>query len=295
VIPTGREPSLHGFWLPGCPAWSRLAAVRTCRWAVGITAVFSLTASGCRADPGCADNAVPCGGNAAGTWTVVGACRDPVYAPPMQATYLGQPAQVARQPIPNPTSSDWCSSLTYGNGSSITGFVFHHDTLNVSSGRLVYNDDGSYQHVINTIGPGSIDLSHECLTRSGTAPTCEALATALTAFAGQMQAMPGMPCSDSPAEPASCQYYYSYRNIACSDDSQRGCRCTYTASFAGTYQGRWSAQGSILNHFDASSLLPTQADFCVDGSGGLMTLWGHDRTPILGEPGLLTLSLQRAQ
>jgi hypothetical protein len=263
-------------------------------WAVGIAAMFSPAVFGCQGETSCAENVSPCGGNASGTWNVAGACRDPIYAPPVQATYQGQPAQVARQPIPNPTTSDWCSTITYGTGTSITSFVFPHDTLNVSGGQLSYNGDGTYQSVINTTGPGSIDLSHECLTRSGTTLSCEGLTTGLTQFAGQMRAMPGVPCSDSPSEPASCQYYYSYPNIACADDSQGGCLCTYTVLFAGTYQGRWIAQGSILNHFDASSLLPSQADFCIDGSGGSMTLWGHDRTPILGQPGLLTLNLQKA-
>jgi hypothetical protein len=269
-------------------------AMRTRLSAVAITLVLSPALFACRAQLHCDESASPCGGTATGTWNVVGACRDPAYAPPFQATYQGQPAQVARQPIANPTTSDWCASIKYGTGNSITSFLFPHDTLNVLAGQLSYGVDGAYQIAINTTGPGSIDLSHDCLTRSGTRLTCTELTTALTDFAGQMRTLPARPCSDSPAEPADCAPYSSYQNIACGDDAQGGCLCTYAVSFAGTYQGRFVAQGSVLNHFDATSLLPSQADFCVDGSGGHMDLWGHNRTPILGIPGLLTLNLQKA-
>jgi len=104
-----------------------------------------------------------------------------------------------------------------------------------------------------------------------------------------------VPCTDSPSEPASCQFFFSYHNISCAPVSGGACQCNYGVSFAGSSQGRWLRDGSILTHSDASKMLPTQADYCVQTAGSSMTLWGHDQTSILNQPGILTLNLQRAQ
>ena len=96
----------------------------------------------------------------------------PVYGPPVPVTYLGQPAEMARQPRPTMTTSDWCSSLFIGP-TAVTSFVFPHDTLSPAGGHITYLSEdadqtlGSYQAVINTQGQAAIDLSVACLQRSG--------------------------------------------------------------------------------------------------------------------------------
>lgn len=255
-------------------------------------AAILLIAFGCRPDTTCQMDGAPCGGDPTGTWTVIDACRDPFFARPLQTTYLGQPVEMARQPNPTVASSDWCSAIFFG-GTTATAFTFPHDTLAVSGGQLTYASDGTFQAVIDTAGPGGIDLSLACLTRSGGSPSCDMVAAALADFAAVKPAQPGHPCSDSPGEPPDCRFYNSYQDIRCADLPAGGCRCTYSVSFTGTVNGRWSAGEHVLNHFEASKTLPSQADYCVDGSGTVMTLGGHNRTSLFEQDGIHTLALQR--
>jgi hypothetical protein len=233
---------------------------------------------------------------------VVDACRDPAFATPVPVTYYQQPVQIARQPAPATASTDWCSGLVLGSvlGSlQATGFTFPHDTLGVSGGQITYtsadsqHQQGDYEAVVDTVGQGSIELSAACLTRMGMSVSCDMVAAALTTFAGMKQGDPGRPCSDSPNEPATCQFFYSYQNITCAASAGGGCECSYGVSFSGTLNGRWSRVGTLLTHNDASRILPSQVDYCVAGQSSL-SLWGHDRTSILNQPGLRTLSLQRS-
>jgi hypothetical protein len=264
-------------------------------------ALLLLLAAACQPDR-CPEDGQPCGGDPSGSWNVVNACRDPVFSPPVQVTYLGQPVAMARQPNPMMSSSDWCSSIVLGSSSSVTAFTFPHDTLSVSGGTITYVSDsddpeqrrGTYQAVIKTTGAGSVDLSPACLTRSGTSLTCDMVTAALVDFAAVSVADPRVPCTDSPSEPASCQFYYSYANISCAQSAGGGCRCTYSVSFAGALNGRWIRTSALLTHSDASKMLPSQADYCVDSASGSMAMWGHDRTSILNQTGIRTLELLRA-
>jgi hypothetical protein len=246
---------------------------------------------GCEADR-CAEDGSPCGGDLTGTWRISDACRDPAFAAPVQATYQSQPVAMARQPVPETTSSDWCSSVVIG-AQGLTTFVFPHDTLSVKMAQLSYAADGTYQARIDTTGRGGIELSASCLTRFGVSVGCDAVAASLADFAAQMRTTPGFHCSDSPSEPAGCLFYYSYQNIGCAPDGNSGCACAYDVSFAGTFNGRWSAAGGRVIHFDDSKMLPSQADYCVGGTGDALSLWGHDRTSLFDEPGLRTLKFQR--
>lgn len=271
-----------------------------------VAALLVLLGSACQPATRCPEDGTPCGGDPSGSWNVVNACRDPVFAPPLPATYFQQPTEIARQPAPVMASSDWCSSLVLADvmgTAGATSFVFPHDTLAVTGGQITYTSDdsqqqeGSYQAVIDTAGSGEIDLSAACLTRMGISLSCDMVTAALTglAAAAPMLGDPGVPCTDSPSEPASCQFFFSYHNISCAPVSGGACQCNYGVSFAGSSQGRWLRDGSILTHSDASKMLPTQADYCVQAPDSSMTLWGHDQTSILDQPGILTLNLQRAQ
>jgi hypothetical protein len=253
-----------------------------------------LGALGCQNDTGCAEDGTPCGGDPTGTWTLSGACRDPAFAAPIQSTYVGQPVAQARQPVAPTTSSDWCSAVAV-NAQGLSSFVFPHDTLAVSGAdsQIAYAGDGTYQAVIHTAGKGGIDLSASCLQRFGVAVTCDALAAQLAAYAARQLTVPSFTCTDSPDEPGSCSYYYTYSDIQCSDNGNQGCACRYGVNFAGTFAGKWSTSGTQLIHFDAKKMLPTQADYCVGGGGSTLSLWGHARASLFDEPGLRTLKLQR--
>jgi hypothetical protein len=246
----------------------------------------------------CGEGGPACGGDPTGTWNVVGACRDPVFAPPYQSTYAGQPVAVAREPNPVMASSDWCASLVLG-GSGITAFAFPHETLAVSpTTQLVYTSDGpgqgTYQANIDTGGPGQIDLSTSCLTRLGASLGCGEFTTALTDFAAMRPGDPGVPCNDGLDQPARCQFYFSYSNIACAALAAGGCRCTYQISFASLMSGRWRSEGATLVHSNAAKMLPSEADYCVGRAGESLSLRGHDRTSLLNQTGIRTLELERA-
>jgi hypothetical protein len=169
----------------------------------------------------------------------------------------------------------------------------------VAGGQITYlsegtsHDQGSYEAVVDTVGQGNIELSAACLTRMGMSVSCDMVASALTNFVGMKAGDPGIPCSDTPNEPPICQFFFSYQNITCAARTDGGCQCSYGVSFSGTFKGRWSRVGTLLTHNDASRILPSQADYCVAGQSSL-SLWGHDRTSILNQPGLRTLSLQRS-
>lgn len=261
--------------------------------------MLSLVGIGCRPEVTCAEGGAACGGDPSGTWTVVDACRDPVFARPMEVTYQGQPVEMARVPSPVMASSDWCSSVLLGTSNPPT-LALPHDTLAVQGGQLSYESDdparpdqGTYTATIATVGPGSIDLSRSCIARGGALLSCAEVTAALADLATVRPSKPGVPCSDSPDQPARCQYYVSYTDIACSDIAGGGCHCAYTVSFAGAFSGRWTAVGGRLSHADASKTLPTEADYCVSDGGAAMALWGADRTSILDQAGLRTLKLQR--
>lgn len=266
-------------------------------WSVG--ALLLLGGVACQPEVTCPANGVPCGGDPSGTWRVANACRDPIFEPPLPTTYLGQPVEMARQPRPMMTSSDWCSSIFIGNG-GVTSFVFPHDTLSPSGGQITYVSDdpqqqqGTYEAVIDTSGRGGVDLSPACLQRSGaTIASCDAVAAALTTFAATKLADPGVPCTDGLGQPSQCQFYFSYQNISCAGSPDAGCRCAYDVSFAGALKGRWVRSGSVLTHSDLSKMLPSQADYCVANGGTSLNLWGHDRTSLLNQSGMRSLQLEK--
>jgi hypothetical protein len=255
-------------------------------------AALALLCAACRPEVACGGGAAPCGGDAAKQWTVVNGCRDPIATEPVPPTYLAQPTTPKRQPLPEPTTTDWCSSLVYGT-TGVTSFQFPYDTLSIASGSFAYAADGTYQAHLTTHGPGSIDLSAACRTRFGGSYSCDMIAAALADYVAMKPPDPGTHCTDAQNESRACEHFKSYDGIQCADDGAGGCQCSYQVTFAGVFTGTWSASGGILTHFDASGLLPSQADYCVDAAGDAMTLWGRDGASLLDLPGVRRLDLQQ--
>jgi hypothetical protein len=262
-----------------CLRFSRtLGTMNGWRAAAGLAAIV-VGAASCQGQDPCPMNGTPCGGDPSGSWTVVNWCREASYDPPQPLTYYGQPDTMARQPPPEATSSDWCSYLVYDANMGIKSFLFPHDALLPSGGSVTYDANGTFGAKLSTTGTGHVDLSASCLTRFGDRfgaldTRCANLASDLTTLAATE---------------------LSYQNIGCYDDQDGGCKCTYDIAFepsGGSMSGRWGTDGTLLTHFSGAMQLPSQADFCVDGSG-ILTLWGHDQTDIWDQSGLRTLSLQR--
>ena len=239
----------------------------------------------CRMDDPCAPKGDACGGDPSGEWEVTGACRDPAYQNPEAVTYYGQTQNMARQPPPEPTSSDWCSYLIYEPTMGITNFVFPHDTLGIRTGRVNYDGIGTYAVLLSTVGSGTVTISASCLTRFSVHFQCGPADASTPA---------GVRSVTDDLTTYSIALGSPEQNIACGDDGSGGCFCSYTIASepsGGGLSGRWSTQGALLTHFAGTKLIPSQADICV--SGNTMTIWGHNRAAIWDQAGLRTVTLER--
>jgi hypothetical protein len=241
----------------------------------------------CSMDDPCAEpEGAACGGDPTGLWEVVDTCRDPAWQAPDPVTYYGQAQNMARQPPPEPTSSDWCSYLLYDPMKGITQFLFPYDTLEIASGSVSYNGAGLYAGLLSTMGKGSVGISASCLTRFAVISQCAPLDPAAPA--------PDLRSVTDDLAAYSVTLGSPFQNIACADDGSGGCHCTYDIASepsGGGMAGRWSTQGALLTHFASTKLIPSQADLCV--AGDAMTIWGHNRAWIWGTAGLRTVRLMR--
>ena len=248
-------------------------------------ACIAMSMSACAMDDPCAPQGDACGGDPSGAWSVMDSCRDPAYANPEAVTYYGQTQNMARQPPPEPTSSDWCSYLIYDPNQGITQFTFPHDTLGIRTGRVTYDGVGTYAVLLSTIGMGTVDISAACLTRFSVHFQCAAADASTPA---------GVRSVSDDLTTYSVGLGSPEQNIVCVDDGSEGCFCGYDIASepsGGGLSGRWSTQGSLLTHFAGTKLIPQQTDVCV--SGDTMTIWGHNRAAIWDQAGLRTVTLQR--
>jgi len=250
-----------------------------------IAAAGCLALLACRMDDPCAPQGDACGGDPTGQWTVTDSCRDPAYQNPEAITYYDQTQNMARQPPPEPTSSDWCSYLLYDPVQGITQFTFPYDTLAIATGRVTYDAAGTYAALLATGGGGSIDISASCLSRFSVHYQCGAADASTPA---------GTRSVEDDLTAYSVSLGSPQQNIACADDGRLGCLCSYEIASepsGGGLSGRWSTQGALLTHFAGTKLIPSQADVCV--SGDTMTVWGHNRAAIWDQAGLRTVTLMR--
>ena len=259
---------------------------RRARQSLGSCALgaWLLLGLGCHGEDPCPEDATPCGGDPTGHWTATSGCRDPFYKTPDRLTYLGQPQTAAREPLPEATSSDWCSYLVYG-ANGITDFQFPYDTPNLGGVGITFGTDATYSARITAQVYGGVDIPEVCLTRFGVKPICASAGTtpvspptrSLTDDLGAFAATAG-----------------SYQSIACVDAADGGCHCEYHVDFDPTVGGSFSIDGPVMSLFDSNKRLPSLVDFCV--AGDTMTLWGHNRASIWDQvPGTRTVQLVRAE
>jgi hypothetical protein len=250
-----------------------------------IAAAGCLALLACRMDDPCAPKGDACGGDPTGVWMVTDSCRDPAYQSPLAITYYDQAQNMARQPPPEPTSSDWCSYLLYDPGDGITNFIFPADTLPVTGGTVTYDTSGDYAVEILVTGSGSIDISASCLSRFSVTYQCGAADASTPAGTRSVS-------DDLAAFAVSAGS--NQQSIVCVDDGNLGCLCRYDLTSeptGGALSGRWSTQGPLLTHFGGEKLLPSQADLCV--SGDTMTVWSHNHAALWNQAGLRTIALMR--
>ena len=116
-------------------AWPQLFAESVAMKSTSLVAAacIALSMSACAMDDPCAPQGDACGGDPDRT---MDRHRTAAAIPPTQnpeaVTYYDQTQNMARQPPPEPTSSDWCSYLIYDPNQGITQFTFPHDTLAIA-------------------------------------------------------------------------------------------------------------------------------------------------------------------
>jgi hypothetical protein len=241
------------------------------RWLTVGAAAALLAGAACRPVDACARSGNACGGDPVGRWTLASACQDPAYKPPLQRTFLGQPTTEARQPPPDPSTSDWCDDLKY-TASGIEALNLPKDTPSLIGAYIVYSNDNTYSAFVTSSARTSVEFSSSCLTRFGYSSSCADFGVAFAKYGATLGGVKDTSC----------------------EDSANGCLCRYTTesdAAGSTLNGTWAASGSVLTHFAGTMVLPTQVDFCVEGDK--MTFWGHDRTNILDIAGARTLDLNR--
>ena len=248
---------------------------------LAIVGASLLLGAGCRPTDACAQSGASCGGDPVSQWNEVDACQDPSLLDPAIAkrTYRGQPIVTAGQAPPEPTSTDWCADLVYGP-TGITFLNLPRDPPRLLGAFLSFQGDdppadttGSYGALVTSSDTTSIEFSQTCLARFGFASSCAQFGAAFAAFGTGLGGV---------------------KSTSCADATDGGCLCVYTveADAAGSnLSGRWRREGNLLTFFASNMVLPTQADYCIEGDR--MTLWGHDRTNIMDIAGLRTLILDR--
>jgi len=252
------------------------------RWLAASVGGLLLFGAACRPADVCAEPADACGGDPVGQWTLVDSCQDPTL-PDMaiaKRTTRNQPVVTAGQPPPEPASTDWCADLVYGP-SGIDFLNLPRDTPKLLGAYLSYastdlsnpHATGSWGALVTTSDTTSIDFSRSCIERFGYSATCQQFGVDFATFGTTLGGV---------------------KETSCGDDGSGGCLCRYTieADAAGTnLSGAWAASGSTITHFPSNMVLPSEVDFCVQGSR--MTLWGHDRTSILDIAGARTMSFEK--
>ena len=206
-------------------------------------------------------------------------------------------------PQPNPvvaqqtTSGDWCSSLVYNTDDTVLNVALWHDApilsdVNITFAAAQGNAPGSYLTSMTFTGPTdsaertTTHFAHRCLVANGAAaPTCAKLTTALTNF--YMPASPAVPPN--------------FDKIACSDDGEGGCTCSYVFTLQVSDTGTWAQQDTVLLQDSSIYLLngqpvpsqtpatTVQTPYCVDS--GALELTGLRGGSLFGVQGLRTMVL----
>jgi hypothetical protein len=276
--------------------------------ALGVATALAVAGCGQGAKGGCP--AIPsCGGSPIGTWkNIADACSfQPVRpAQPIDVTAFGTimpPTAMVTPPQPNPvvaqqtTSGDWCSSLVYNPDDTVLNVALWHDAPILSDVNILFAgaSGGALPSYLTTMtftdpsDPGarnSTHFAHRCLVANGApAPTCDKLTKALTGF--YMPASPSVPPN--------------FDKIACADDGDGGCTCSYVFTLQVSDQGTWTQQDDILLQDSSIYLLngqpvpsqtpatTVQTPYCVDG--GALELSGLRGGSLFGVQGLRTMVL----
>jgi hypothetical protein len=187
-----------------------------------------------------------CGGSPASdtAWQVTSACQVGPVRPAEPGDVndfmtMNPQAATITPPQPNPvvaqqtTSGDWCSSLVFTQNDEITNANLWHEPAQISEdpakpSTIIFGKDGTYLTKLVFDVPTGRDFTHftrRCLVANGNVnPTCDKLATALTAY----------------YKPANVGVPATFGDIGCAAASDGGCDCTYTFTLEVDDSGQWA-------------------------------------------------------
>jgi hypothetical protein len=291
----------------------RILAARRCS-----ALVFALLAAACSSkgtEGSCSDGAI-CGGDATGTWDVVGSCQYPADAidqpfSPREQVQTPQPPVLTDSPVAATTDGDWCSRLYFSPAdvdatspdSKVLTVDLPHSAPALAGGQISFNSaSGStppnYQVSLSFATSGSIHFTVQCIQFGGASPTCGELATNLQQFYVSKAGVNAQGVMQAP----------SFTNIACYGASDGGCSCTYNYQVKLTDVGTWQSLGNVISEAGdpgayqyngqpaAASQQPTKAQlasYCR--AGDTLSLSGYNGSFLSSAPGLRVLSLARHQ
>jgi hypothetical protein len=240
-----------------------------------------LTSIGCSQGPLCPE-LQSCGGNPLDKWAQMPQgqetpgtyCQEILHKPPEEAHLRGQLFPVARQPIPEKATADWCSELI------VTGDLeepvkrnnYWWEDLPYVSGYVEYKKDGSYTASLTRKAFVDRWLSQTCLRKYGFAGGCKDFEAAL--------------------EKAN-QGAGEYNTFTCVENAARGgCNCNFEIFEVNALAGLYSISGSAITHFPSTPFAHySQATMCVQGD--TLRLSGMNNSFLFDKPGLRTIEMVR--
>jgi hypothetical protein len=280
--------------------------------------VFALLAAACSGkgrEGLCGDGPI-CGGDASGTWDVVGSCQyaaDAIDQPfsPREQVQTPQPPVLTNSPVAASTDGDWCARLYYSPtdvdanspNSKVLTVDLPHSAPPLAGGQISFNKasgstPANYQVSLGFAASGSTHFTVQCIQFGGATPSCGELATNLQQFYVSKAGVNAQGMMQAP----------SFKDIVCNSASDGGCECSYNYQVTLTDVGTWQPLGNVISESGdpgayqyngqpvAASQQPTKAQlasFCR--AGDTLSLSGYNGSFLSGAPGLRVLSLSKHQ
>jgi hypothetical protein len=155
-----------------------------------------------------------------------------------------------------------------------------YPAIPIGTGSITYSADGKYETNINYSADQTAEFAAGCFQSQGY--TIVPAGTQSTSNTMTCAEFTGYLADGLKTEP-------NISGITCGDDGQNGCACIYNLLLVTGPVGTYTIEGSVIHHFDSTSLPESSADFCVVNDQ--LQLTGHDRQFLFNQPNVRSLVL----